>query len=291
MIEGADFRLAWHGAPAAGSGFDLGWKLAATNLSDVAAMGARPIGLTVALACPRDTSVESLATISRGLTAVRESSTPDCGVVGGDLSTAPVLTAAVTALGDMEGRAPVLRSTAQPGDAVAYTGQLGLSGVGLTLLFREGTDEGGVAHARTLAGQRERYPVAVAAQLVPTPPIYLGPLAATAGASAMMDVSDGLSLDAERMAEASGMSLAFESERLLSAFGEQGAQRVSVEAMMTGGEDHGLLACFPAGAALPAGFHEIGRVLEARGDDGVLLDGQPYKPRGWGPFGALPPGA
>ena len=65
MVEGPDFRLAWHGVAEAGDGFDLGWKLAATNLSDIAAMGAKPIGLTVSLACPQDTEVELLEAIAR----------------------------------------------------------------------------------------------------------------------------------------------------------------------------------------------------------------------------------
>lgn len=119
MIEGPDFRLAWH------RGFDLGWKLAATNLSDVAAMGARPTALTVALACPKTTPVALLEEIARGIDAACRALAPGCGVVGGDLGQAPVLTAAVTALGDMEGRAPVTRAGAAPGDTVAYAGPLG----------------------------------------------------------------------------------------------------------------------------------------------------------------------
>lgn len=286
MIEGPDFRLAWH------SGFELGRKLAATNLSDVAAMGARPIGLTVALACPHDTPVMLLEEIARGLDAACREFAPGCGVVGGDLGTAPVLTAAVTALGDLEGRPAVLRSGAKPGDVIAYAGQLGLAGMGLALLFREAADEGGAAYARTLGELRARYPEALAAQLTPRPPLLAGISAAQAGAHAMMDVSDSLSLDAARLAQASDASLAFDSAQLGAAFGRQGEQSVSVEAMLVGGEDHGLLATFPLGAALPLGFEAIGIVGGARADGArVLLDGKSFEPRGWDPYGVLPPGA
>jgi len=280
MIEGPDFRLAWH------SGYELGWKLAATNLSDVAAMGARPTALTVALACPRETPIALLAEIARGLDAACENLAPGCGVVGGDLGRAPVVTAAITALGDLEGRSPVLRSGAQPGDMVAYAGDLGLSGIGLATLFRESAEPDGTAHRRGLAGIRERHPAALSAHLAPTPPIHRGIAAAEAGATAMLDVSDGLSLDAARLARASGVTLALDANLLAAHFGLQRGEVVSLEAMLTGGEDHGLLATFPAVATaeIPEGFRVIGEVVATRTDGRLLVDGSPYEPRGWDPY-------
>lgn len=291
MIEGPDFRLAWHG------GFELGWKLAATNLSDIAAMGAKPVGLTVALSAPRDTDVALLEQIARGLDAACRQLAPGCGVVGGDLSTAPVLMAAVTALGDMQGRSPVLRSGAQAGDVVAYCGQLGLAGLGLALLFRDSSDANCEATSSGLKTLRERHPAALAAQLAPNPPISSGVLAAECGASAMMDVSDGLSLDSARLATASGVQIELHSDLLLESFGEQDGQQVAIEYMLTGGEDHGLLATFPDAARLPSGFFAIGEVREVvassgsdatgesdSGGPGLLLDGVPYEPRGWDPY-------
>ena len=127
-------------------------------------------------------------------------------MVGGDLGTSPVLFAAVTALGDMRGLSPVLRSGAKAGDTVAYAGDLGLAGIGLARLFSEAAESDGTAHSRTLGLLRERYPASIAAQLAPIPPIALGVASAAAGATAMMDVSDGLSLDAARLGEASGVS-------------------------------------------------------------------------------------
>lgn len=291
MIEGPDFRRAWH------SGFELGWKLAATNLSDVAAMGARPIGLTVSLAVPRDTPVALLEEIAAGLNAACAELAPGCGVVGGDLGTAPVITAAVTALGDMEGRAPVTRAGARPGDQLAYAGDLGLAGLGLSLLFSDGVEPDGVAHARGLDQHRRDHGALIAAQLAPSPPILRGSTAAEAGATSMMDVSDSLSLDSDRLARASStgsgseLAIDLDPELLTAAFGEQRAETVPLEAMLAGGEDHGLLAAFPADAKLPDGFHKIG-VLRAKveGTSYVLVDGVPYAPRGWDPFTVQLPG-
>lgn len=301
MIEGPDFRRAWH------RGFDLGWKLAATNLSDVAAMGARPTGLTVSLAVPRDTPVALLEEIARGLTAACAALAPGCGVVGGDLGTAPVITAAVTALGELDGTPPVLRSEARAGDQVAYAGDLGLAGLGLTLLFSDGVDADGVAHARGIARHLATHPRLLAAQLAPTPPIALGRIAAQAGATAMMDVSDSLSLDAARLARASSrgpeaaetsstkrsqaVTIDLDSAGLLQAFGEQHGESVPLEAMLAGGEDHGLLAAFPADTTLPGGFHRIGSVVPAVARSAALtLDGDPTEPRGWDPFTVRLPG-
>lgn len=280
MIEGPDFRLAWH------SGYDLGRKLAATNLSDVAAMGARATALTVSFACPADTPVDLLAEIARGLDAACRELAPGCGVIGGDLSRAPVLVAAVTALGDLETRAPVVRSGARGGDVVAYAGQLGLAGMGLALLFRHSADADGTAHARGLEQLRANHAVELAAQLAPTPPIHLGIAASEAGATAMMDVSDGLALDAERMAAASGVVVDLDRALLDEAFGSQGGVTVPVRAMLEGGEDHGLLACFPSAASLPEGFFPIGEVREVTNvvEAGLRVSGEPYVARGWDPY-------
>ncbi|MBK0421106.1 thiamine-phosphate kinase [Leucobacter sp. CSA2] len=287
MIEGPDFRTAWH------DGRDLGWKLAATNLSDVAAMGARPTALTVSLAVPRDTPVAFLEAIASGLDAACRALAPGCGVVGGDLGTAPVVMAAVTALGDLEGREPVLRTGARPGELLAYAGDLGLAGLGLSLLFERAADEDGRALAGAVDALHAEFGVPLAAQLAPESPVRLGVAASIAGASAMMDVSDSLSIDAARMAEASGVSIELDSSLLAEGFSEQRGVHVPVSAMLTGGEDHGLLAAFPAGAALPAGFRVIGRVAESGASEAtrLRLDGAPLEPSGWDPYTVRWPGS
>jgi len=268
LVHGPDFRLAWS------SGFDLGWKAAAVNLADVAAMGARPTALLVALAMPDDIRLSFVERVADGLRAACDDLAPGCAVEGGDLTVSDTLTIAVTALGSLDGRAPVLRSGAQPGDVVAVAGELGSAGRGLSLLFDRFRDAAAVPVSvdTELLTDAERADLAV--QLRPRPPIALGAAAADAGATAMMDVSDGLVLDASRLAAASHVTLALDHIQL-------GADP---EAALTGGEDHALLATFPAGASLPAGFRVIGHVTSPT-EDAVLVDGVAHGGRGgWDPY-------
>lgn len=260
MIHGPDFRLAWS------SPRDLGWKAAATNLSDIAAMGAVPTALVVALAAPADTPVAFLEEFADGLRDGCGAMAPGCGVVGGDLSVSATLTIAVTAFGDLEGRPPVLRSGASPGDVVAVSGPLGLAAEGLHLLFEHGTVDGR-PDAAAAAQVAAEHPLAVAAQLTPHPPLADGPAAARAGATAMLDLSDGLAIDARRLALASGVALDL-----------TGITR----AELLGGEDHSLLATFPVGTVLPGSFRAIGVVAVGAG---VLIDGVLFDKRGgWDPY-------
>ena len=268
LVHGPDFRLAWSSA------YDLGWKSAAVNLADIAAMGARPTALLVALAMPDDTRLSFVEELADGLRAACDALAPGCAVEGGDLTVSDTLTVAVTALGSLDGRTPVLRSGARPGDVVAVAGTLGRAERGLRVLFDRFTDAGGtpVPVDESILSADERADLAV--QLRPSPPVALGARAADAGATAMMDVSDGLVLDASRMAAASGVTVALDSASL-------GADAASA---LSGGEDHGLLATFPAGVPLPVGFRAIGEV-RVRGSDPVIVDGRPFDGRsGWDPY-------
>ena len=263
MIHGPDFRLAWS------TPYDLGWKAAASNLSDIAAMGAVPTALVVALAVPAGTPVLVLEQFSDGLRHGCDSLAPGCGVVGGDLSVSTVFTIAVTALGDLEGRAPVLRSGAVVGDVVAVSGVLGAAAEGLRLLFEHGTVDS-VPDVASAARLRLEHGAAIAAQLAPQPPIADGPAAAIAGATAMLDLSDGLAIDARRLAAASGVAL------------DLSSAAVGGKLQLDGGEDHSLLATFPATTVLPGGFRAIGMVVAGAG---VLVDGEPYiESSGWDPY-------
>lgn len=265
MVHGPDFRLAWSRP------FELGWKAAATNLTDVAAMGARPTALVVALALPPELPVAAAEGIADGLRAALDALAPGCGVVGGDLSASSALTIAVTAFGDLEGRAPVLRSGARPGDVVAHAGVLGDAARGLALLFAEGVDEHGEPDAGRAEALRQRHPELLAAQLAPSPPVSAGVDAAVAGASAMLDVSDGLARDAARIARASGVRIDFDG----AALGDD------LALVLGGAEDHGLLATFPPGACLPAAFRPIGRVVAG---EGLAVDGVAVGAEGWDPY-------
>ncbi|WP_104126944.1 thiamine-phosphate kinase [Cryobacterium sp. Y57] len=270
MIQGPDFRLAWS------SPHDLGWKAAATNLSDVAAMGARPTALVVAIAAPPSTPVSVLEGLADGLRDCCEALAPGCGVVGGDLSASDALTLVVTAFGDLEGRAPVLRSGARPGDIVALSGRLGDAGIGLELLFRLGVDCNGVPDLARANALKLTHPTEVAAQLTPVPPIASGPIAALGGATAMLDVSDGLAIDAGRIARASGVGIDFES----SCLGER------IEVALGGGEDHGLLATFAPDRVLPPDFRRLGMVVAVSASNwgAITVDGVPHDQGGWDPY-------
>ncbi|GAA5154462.1 thiamine-phosphate kinase [Microbacterium pseudoresistens] len=266
LVHGPDFRLAWS------SGYDLGWKAAAVNLADVAAMGARPTALLVALAIPRDMPVSFIERLADGLREACVALAPGCAVVGGDLTASDVLMIAVTALGDLEGRPAVTRSGARAGDVVALAGELGQASRGLGMLFTRFREDGEpVPVDESVLTDSER--TALAAQLRPSPPIGLGIVAARAGATAMMDVSDGLALDARRLARASGVSVDLHGDAL-------GPDRASA---LGGGEDHGLLATFPRGS-VPDGFRVIGDVVAADEAFSIRCDGRPVEEDGWDPY-------
>jgi thiamine-monophosphate kinase len=268
LVHGPDFRLAWS------SPYDLGWKAAAVNLADIAAMGARPTALLVALAMPADTRMSFVAGLADGLRAACRELAPGCAVEGGDLTITDTLTIAVTALGSLDGRTPVLRSGARPGDVVALAGEAGAAARGLDVLFRRFRSLDGAPVPIEFDDLDPGEAACVAAQLRPQPPVALGAVAADAGATAMMDVSDGIALDASRMADASGVTISIDSAAL-------GPRRGwSVD----GGEDHALLAAFPIESALPQGFRVVGTVV-GRSDTAVEVDGEPYAgPGGWDPY-------
>ncbi len=271
LVEGRHFRREWS------SGEDVGRRAAVQNLADIAAMGARPTALVVGLVAPADLPVEWVTGFARGLAAA--CGPHGVGVVGGDLSGGDAVVVSVTVHGDLAGRAPVLRSGARAGDVLAHAGVRGRSAAGLALLT---------------AGRADAGPDLLAGYLRPTAPLAAGPAAARAGATAMLDVSDGLLRDAGRIARASGVTLdldpvatAFRSDvdALREAAALLGAS--AEEWVLTGGEDHGLLATFPPDVALPEPFRRVGR---ARGPDDagptVLVGGRPVAVRspGWDHF-------
>jgi thiamine-monophosphate kinase len=262
LVEGRHFRRDWSSAE------DVGHKAAAANLADVAAMGATATALLVGLACPPDTPTGWLEEVAAGM--AEECAPLGAAVVGGDLvAAAPdsgAVVLSVTALGDLGGRAPVLRSGARPGDVVALAGRLGWSACGLAVLRRGFTSPAAV----------------VAAHRRPQPPYAAGPAAAEAGATAMCDVSDGLLADAGHLADESGVVLDLDRAALVRACLEppgplqQVASALGADPMgwvLTGGEDHALLATFPPETALPDGWTRIGVVSD--GPPAVRVGGEP----------------
>ena len=215
---------------------DLGWRAAAVNLSDLAASGATPQGLVVSLAAPPDTAVEEVLALYEGMA---ETEVP---VIGGDTSRAERVTLSVTALGRSQ-RVPG-RGGARPGDRLVVTGPLGGAGAA----FRE-----------------QRYV---------RPPLRLEEGRELAvHASAMLDLSDGLAVDARHIAERSRCRLVVDLDRV----------PLAPEARLEDlgfGEDYELLAA----AAEPGRFAEIGRCEEGEGV--VLLHhGEPVELGGWDHFG------
>ena len=268
LVHGPDFRLAWS------SGHDLGAKSAAVNLADVAAMGARPTALFVAIAMPDSTTVSFVEDFAVGLREACDLLAPGCAVEGGDLTVSDTLTIAVTAVGVLDGVEPVLRSGARVGDVVAVAGDLGRASRGLDLLFDRFRDADGDPVSVDTDALSDEEKSLVSAQLRPTPPVSLGAVAAAGGAHSLMDVSDGLVLDARRMAAASGVTIDLESLLL----GDH------PESALAGGEDHALLATFAPDASLPEGFRRIGLVRVA-GNVAVTVDGVAYDAHaGWDPY-------
>ncbi|SQI29469.1 thiamine monophosphate kinase [Rhodococcus coprophilus] len=262
LVEGRHFRFDWS------SPHDVGRKAVAQNGADVAAIGARPVAFVVGLGCPPETPASVLDEISAGLGEAAEAL--GAGVVGGDLVQAREVIVSVTVLGDLGGRAPLLRSGARAGDTVALAGSLGRSAGGLALL---------------LAGH-DAHPDLVGAHRVPTPPYEAGPAAADAGAHAGTDISDGLVADLGHIATASGVAIDVDrtaispDEQLVAAGADLGVD--PWEWVLAGGEDHALAACFPPGVTLPSGWRRIGTVREGHG---VTVGGQrPAGPGGWHSF-------
>lgn len=192
LVEGHDFRLDWSSA------YDLGWKAVASNIADVAAMGAVPTALVVALTAPGTTHVSWLEAFADGLAAACRTLAPGCGIVGGDLAASDQIVISVAAHGSLEGREPVLRSGARAGDVIAVAGTLGRAAAGLSLLQSGNTDA------------ISAYDDLVNVQRRPQPPIAAGVAAAVAGATAMLDLSDGLAKDSARIAKASEVTIQFD---------------------------------------------------------------------------------
>ena len=183
LVEGRHFRTDWASAT------DVGHRAAAANLADIAAMGATPTALLVALCAPHDLQVSWAEELADGLAA--EAAIAGASVVGGDISSSPTLTIAVTALGDLRGVAPVRRDGARDGDVLAIAGRLGYAAAGLTILAR------GFRSPKVIVDAYRR----------PIVPYHSGPAAARMGATSMIDVSDGLLQDLGHVATASGVRL------------------------------------------------------------------------------------
>ncbi|HJV98099.1 MAG TPA: thiamine-phosphate kinase [Arthrobacter sp.] len=281
QVQDQDFRLQWPNGYRT-TGFDVGWKAAAQNLSDINAMGATATSMVVSLTLPPDTPVSWVEDLADGLTAgIRGLGAQDCSVAGGDLGRGREISVSVAVLGTLSGGTAVLRSGARPGDVLALAGTAGRAAAGLALLESDTGIDSLTAEQRNL----------VTLQCRPLPPLAAGPLARSAGATAMLDISDGLLRDGTRLARSSGAVLDFDPEALkhLADGLEPASKLLDTDPMgwvLAGGEDHGLLATFPPGVQLPPGFTAIGSV-QALGDNespGIKIAGHAADTGGWDHF-------
>nr|WP_221176458.1 thiamine-phosphate kinase [Nocardioides marmorisolisilvae] len=261
LVENRHFRRDWASAT------DVGHRAAAQNLSDVNAMGGRTTGLTVGLVLPADLPAQWVLDLADGIAA--EAGLVGASVIGGDITRGSEVVIAVTVLGECA-VAPVLRSGAGAGDVLAICGRQGWAAAGLAVLGR------GFRSPRAVVEAHQR----------PEPPYDAGPAAAQAGATSMIDVSDGLVADVGHIATSSGVAIdvwstAFTIDEPLTAVGAA----LGVDPMqfvLGGGEDHPLVATFPAGTTLPDGFRQIGTVAAGAG---VTVDGEAYAGEtGWTHF-------
>jgi thiamine-monophosphate kinase len=227
---------------------DIAWKLVAVNLSDLAACGARPLGVLLG-----HTLGEGDEHFAEGLAEVLDHYRVP--LLGGDtVAGAPPRAWGLTAIGAATHRPVPSRSGARPGDGVWVTGELGAAMLGFEAL-RDGTDADSSTYRRPLARLAEGE--------------ALAPLV-----TAMMDISDGLLLDASRLAEASGVTLALDRAKV------PVADEQRRDDAMRWGDDYELLFTLPEGPAPPVPATKIGEVRE-RGDRSLLLDGKPPE----GPLG------
>lgn len=281
QVQDQDFRLQWPNGYRT-TGFDVGWKAAAQNLSDINAMGGKATSLVVSLTLPPKTPVSWVEDLADGLAAgIKELGATACSVAGGDLGRGTEISVTVAVLGTLEGGAPVLRSGARAGDVLALAGTVGPAAAGLALLESE----------TPMQVLDELQRALVETQCRPRPPLAAGPLARLSGATAMMDISDGLLRDGGRLAAASGVVLDLDPLELKrQAEGLRPASDVlavePVAWVLGGGEDHGLLATFPAGIQLPAGFTALGSVQApgTHNGPGVTIAGRVAGARGWDHF-------
>ncbi len=230
------------------AGFDLGWKLLAVNLSDIAAVGGKPLAALITLQLPASTELHFVEELYRGLNALAEKW--NVSILGGDTVEARELSVGASIVGICE-RPPIRRSAAKPGEDLWLSGEIGASNLGLTLLKRELQSEGLKTYAEDVCARHLR----------PIPRLELGLALSHALATAMIDVSDGLLQDATHLARESNVTLELALDTVPYHPGVDGGALGRGQAI-TGGEDYELLFTSPVG--------NRERITQLSGDFGAL---------------------
>ena len=232
MVEGVHFTrqtTPWR---------DLGWKSMASNISDVASMGGLPMYALVTLGLPPETEIADLEELYRGMLEINNQH--GVAIVGGDMVRSPVAFITVGLTGVHEG-SPMTRSTAQPGDLVAVTGNLGGSGGGLKVMLGDQGEDGRVSNA-PLQISAEAADYLKRCHRRPNPAVAQGRILSEAGVVTAMDISDGLAGDLGKLCLSSGLSARVYADRipvhhlLRQAFPEDW-----LDLALNGGEDYQLL--------------------------------------------------
>lgn len=261
LVQGQDYHDVWPCGYVT-TGEDVGWKSAAQNLSDINAMGAVAHSGLVTLSLPPHTPLSWVEDYARGVCrAARELGAAEFGIVGGDLSAATELQLGMTVIGRTS--RPVTRSGARVGDRLLLSGATpGRADAGLSLLLSE-------AEADAVGQWDGRDAAVAAAQFRSRPPLGRG-RAARETLTSLMDVSDGLVRDADRLARASGVGLELDEAALAREAHElqDWAGRHAGDALrrvLYGGEDFLLLGTSPVGTDVPEGYRQIGTVVDGAG--------------------------
>jgi thiamine-monophosphate kinase len=258
---------------------DVGWKALAVNLSDIAAMGGIPRYALVSLSLPDNSQVEDVAALYNGMLKLAKQY--GVTIVGGDISRAPLVAISITVLGSSPTKKILTRSSAQVGDIVAVTGQLGAAAAGLELLKNKShPDPETESHLKN-------------AFLHPTPRIAEGLLLVEQGVKTAIDISDGLVADLGQICKASQVGARIEVENVpvepavKSAFGKR-----ALELALSGGEDYELL--FTARSEIVERVRKaasvpvtaIGEITAGKGLSLVDKEGNPFKLKktGWEHF-------
>jgi thiamine-monophosphate kinase len=260
LLEGIDFRRSWMTAA------QLGHKSLAVNLSDLAAMGARPRFYLVALALPTDLGETWIEDFYTGI--AKHARRYGIELIGGDLSRSPRgVQITITAIGETSGTRPIFRFGGSPGDFLYVTGVLGGAAAGLNLLLRDRLQGQNPAERRALKSHR-----------TPDPRCREGLWLARGGfARCMMDLSDGLSMDLPRLCAASGTSAEIFGDRLPIFKGAHQWGADPVQLALHGGEDFELLfAVSPRHAkkleaVYPRDFPRLTCIGQLRRGRGVFL--------------------
>jgi thiamine-monophosphate kinase len=260
-VEDVHFNLGWS------TPFEIGAKLTTANLADIFAMGAVPKYLLVAAALPSQTNEDFISELAKGIRSVADKF--NVAIVGGDLSKSAKVALTITAFGDLSGAA-ITRNGAKVGDQIYVSELPGLSAAGFAILTRQ--------------LDRPRY--VVQAHLNPK---LSAPSQLIEVASAMCDVSDGISIDGSNIAKASNVNFSLKKELICAAKAFSDLAELATELnedvfdwILNGGEDHFFLATVNPKDVSGLSAIKIGEVVA--GDGKVLLDGKEIKRAGYQHF-------